>query len=134
MAMIYCIILHRKSFYLNIISDKCTITSIYPPTRTHGVITHETTLRMVSSSCTAKWVFNTCSGVLRKYVIIFWDITPCSPLKVNRLFGGTYRLHLHGRKISRVRNHLATCFHNGFLLGLFLDHEDGGEMFLRNVS
>jgi hypothetical protein len=20
---------------------------------------------------------------------IFWDITPCSPLKVNRLFGGT---------------------------------------------
>jgi hypothetical protein len=29
---------------------------------------------------------------------IFWDITPCSPLKVNRRFEGTYRLHLHGRK------------------------------------
>jgi hypothetical protein len=29
---------------------------------------------------------------------IFWDITPCSPLSVNRRFGGTYRLHLHGRK------------------------------------
>jgi hypothetical protein len=27
---------------------------------------------------------------------IFWDITPCSPLKVNRRFGGTYRLHLQG--------------------------------------
>jgi hypothetical protein len=25
---------------------------------------------------------------------VFWDITPCSPLKVNRNFGGTYRLHL----------------------------------------
>jgi hypothetical protein len=25
---------------------------------------------------------------------IFWDITPCSPLQVNRHFGGTYRLHL----------------------------------------
>jgi hypothetical protein len=25
---------------------------------------------------------------------IFWDITPCSPLSDNRLFGGTYRLHL----------------------------------------
>jgi hypothetical protein len=25
---------------------------------------------------------------------IFWDITPCSPLKVNRRFGGTYHLHL----------------------------------------
>jgi hypothetical protein len=27
---------------------------------------------------------------------IFWDITPCTPLKVNRRFGGTYRLHLQG--------------------------------------
>jgi hypothetical protein len=25
---------------------------------------------------------------------IFWDITPCSPLKVNRRFGGWCRLHL----------------------------------------
>jgi hypothetical protein len=24
---------------------------------------------------------------------IFWDITPCSPLKANRRFGGTYCLH-----------------------------------------
>jgi hypothetical protein len=24
-----------------------------------------------------------------------WDITPCNPLNVNRLFGGTCRLHLH---------------------------------------
>jgi hypothetical protein len=30
-------------------------------------------------------------------------ITPCSALKVHR-FGGTYRLHLRGRKISRARN------------------------------
>jgi hypothetical protein len=28
--------------------------------------------------------------------IIFWDITPCSPLSVNRCFRGTYRLHLQG--------------------------------------
>jgi hypothetical protein len=28
----------------------------------------------------------------------FWDITPCSPLKVNRRFGGIYRLHFQGRK------------------------------------
>jgi hypothetical protein len=25
---------------------------------------------------------------------IFWDIATCSPLKLNRRFGGTYRLHL----------------------------------------
>jgi hypothetical protein len=28
--------------------------------------------------------------------MIFRDITPCSPLKVNRCVGGTYRLHLQG--------------------------------------
>jgi hypothetical protein len=35
---------------------------------------------------------------------IFWDITPCSPLKVNRPFGVTYCLHLQGRRISWARN------------------------------
>jgi hypothetical protein len=29
---------------------------------------------------------------------IFWDITPCSWLSVNRCFGGIYRLHLQGGK------------------------------------
>jgi hypothetical protein len=50
---------------------------------------------------------------------IFWDITPCSPLKVNRRFGGTSRLHLQGRKTCQVRT----------------QHEAGGNcyMFLRNV-
>jgi hypothetical protein len=35
---------------------------------------------------------------------IFWDITPYSPLKLNWRFGGTYYLHLQGRRISRARN------------------------------
>jgi hypothetical protein len=35
---------------------------------------------------------------------IFLDITSCSPLKVNQCFGGTYCLHLRGRKISRARD------------------------------
>jgi hypothetical protein len=30
-------------------------------------------------------------NLLIKKSTIFWDITPCSPLKVNRRFGGTYR-------------------------------------------
>jgi hypothetical protein len=32
---------------------------------------------------------------------IVWDITPCSPLKVNRLFGGTHHFHLKDRKIRQ---------------------------------
>jgi hypothetical protein len=59
--------------------------------------------------------------------IIFWNITPCSALSFNRRFGGIYRLHLQNRIIL-----LATYFHTGLLLSLFLDPEDGGDMFLRN--
>jgi hypothetical protein len=61
-------------------------------------------------------------------------------LKVSQRFGGTFRRHIHGRRISRARNQqsraalLTTCFHAGFLLGLFFDHEYGGEMFLQNVG
>jgi hypothetical protein len=54
---------------------------------------------------------------MRSLVYIFWDITPCSPLRVNRRFGGSpYYL-----------------FHVDFLVGLFFDPKDRGNMFLRNV-
>jgi hypothetical protein len=36
--------------------------------------------------------------------VVFWNITPCSPLKVNRCFGGTCRLYLKGRRISPAGN------------------------------
>jgi hypothetical protein len=35
---------------------------------------------------------------------------------------------------TRVKALLTTCFYAGFLLGLFFDPEDGGDMFLRNVG
>jgi hypothetical protein len=35
---------------------------------------------------------------------ILYDITPCSPLKINRRFGGTYHLHFQSRRISQARN------------------------------
>jgi hypothetical protein len=35
---------------------------------------------------------------------IFWDITPCSPPKVNWRFGGTCGLHLQSRRIKQARN------------------------------
>jgi hypothetical protein len=43
---------------------------------------------------------------------VFWDMAPCTSC-VNRRFGGTYRLHLQGRKIpergSRVSRWLQTA-------------------------
>jgi hypothetical protein len=91
----------------------------------------------------------------------FWDITPCSLLKVYRRFGAIYHFHIHGRKISRERKPVwkqvacsraigvskfrivqetgADCsafhlLHAGSFLSLFFDPEDGGDMFLRNVG
>jgi hypothetical protein len=42
------------------------------------------------------------SGGYEEYYLL--GKTPCSPLKVNRRFGGIYRLHFHCLKISRARN------------------------------
>jgi hypothetical protein len=63
---------------------------------------------------------------------IFWDITPCSLLKVNRGFGGTYRHHLQGRRISLARNQRERRWQAE--LCLFFDPEDRGDMFLRNFD
>jgi hypothetical protein len=92
-----------------------------------------------------KWKFPSTQLQYRMKSSTFWDITPCSPLKVNSLFGGTCQLHLQDRRLSEARNPrenrwlrsaalLATCFHFGFLFGLFFDPEDGGDMFLRYVG
>jgi hypothetical protein len=91
---------------------------------------------------------------------IFRDITPYSPLKVNRRFGGTYRFHLHGRRISRARNQracrlLSRCLFYQLIIRswrwrryvppkrpvctlvscwtYFFYPEDGGDVFLRNA-
>jgi hypothetical protein len=73
--------------------------------------------------------------------IIFWDMIPCSPFSFNRRFGGTYRLHLQGRrnKFSKPASKgllnlfLATRLLAGFLI-YFFDPENGGDMFLRNIG
>jgi hypothetical protein len=49
---------------------------------------------------------------------IFGDIKPCSLLELNRRFGETCRL----------------CLPPAFLLCLFFDPEDGGDMFLLNFG
>jgi hypothetical protein len=49
---------------------------------------------------------------------MFEDITTYNPLQINRRFGGTCRLHIPA----------------GFLLGLFFDSEDGGDISLEKIS
>jgi hypothetical protein len=67
--------------------------------------------------------------VLRALVtqnVVFWNITPCWPLKVSRRFGGTFRLHFQAL--------LDSSFYAGFSLGVFFNPEYEGDMFLRKVD
>jgi hypothetical protein len=49
---------------------------------------------------------------------IFWDITLCSPLKVNRSSGGTCRLHLQGLGTIHSRN-LYRAYNKNSLIVVF---------------
>jgi hypothetical protein len=50
----------------------------------------------------------------------FWDITACTPLKVNRRSRGTYAsIFMVEERESRYHAELSARFHAGFLLGLF---------------
>jgi hypothetical protein len=60
------------------------------------------------------------SYFLKCYVV--WDLTPYTPLKIKRLFGGICRLHVQGRTISQGRNQHETG------LATFLDHKSGFEV------
>jgi hypothetical protein len=52
---------------------------------------------------------------------IFWDITPCSLLSVNRRFGETSRLNLHSRKISWARNQCESRWQEAYFLTLKME-------------
>jgi hypothetical protein len=62
---------------------------------------------------------------------MFWDITPCNPLEINRRFGGTF-LHLQGRRMSQARNYPSGFTQISCLL--FSDLEDGDDIFPRIVG
>jgi hypothetical protein len=56
--------------------------------------------------------------------IFFWDMTPCSALSGTRRFGGTYRLHLQGRRIVQQSSEQASG----------KDPEDGGDTFFQIIN
>jgi hypothetical protein len=51
---------------------------------------------------------------------VIWDKTPCSPLKVNRRFGGTCRLHFQDRRLTQVWNQLCLPPDSRWFLGWLL--------------
>jgi hypothetical protein len=55
--------------------------------------------------CNKKIRFEVPTAVVMKSTT-FWDIKPCSPLKVNRRFGGTNSLQFQVEKKSLARNQL----------------------------
>jgi hypothetical protein len=53
------------------------------------------------------------------------------------VFGGTCRLNILGLIIRQAgRKHSSACYplHVGFLFGIFLEPEDGGDTFFRNAG
>jgi hypothetical protein len=50
--------------------------------------------------------------------IIFWGMMPCSLLSMKRRFGGTYRLHLQGRRHNFSKNQEASRWQEFCLLVL----------------
>jgi hypothetical protein len=61
------------------------------------------------------------------YNSIFWDITPCSPLKFNRYFRGIFYLHLQVRRKTQARIQREAGSKQ-------IEPEDGGDMSLLNVG
>jgi hypothetical protein len=57
-------------------------------------------------------------GLLKS--IIFWDMTSCSPVSVNRRFGGTYRLHFRVEEISSPRNQVEELISSGWRWRLYV--------------
>jgi hypothetical protein len=59
-------------------------------------------------------------------ISVLWDVRLCSPIKINRCFGGICRL--------RLQSSACYMLYAGYLLGLLFNVEDIEEIFLRNVG
>jgi hypothetical protein len=95
--------------YLPILARRQLGKKVTAAANTHATIEEIWTRRFLYDPCCVKesrWLVppRTSCYLRVMYLYIFWDIPPCSHLKVNRRFGGTCWLHLPGRRISQARN------------------------------
>jgi hypothetical protein len=65
---------------------------------------------------------------------IFWDITMYNPLKVNQCLeeyvASIFKVEEQTTKRTGMKQAASYPLHSGFLLSLFFDPKDGGNMFL----
>jgi hypothetical protein len=71
---------------------------------------------------------------LEEFYLLGYNVV--KPVEGQPTFRRNMPLNLHGRRISKARNQreAGSKQSSGFLLGLFSDPEDGGDIFLRNVG
>jgi hypothetical protein len=79
------------------------------------------------------WLFRGCKLLYLLTSAIFWDITPCSPLKTNRYFGGTSRFDLQVRRKNQARNQHEAGNKQSSLHRSLFNPEEGGDMFFWSV-
>jgi hypothetical protein len=76
--------------------------------------------------------------VLTAVVMKSSSFSSYTPVEVNRLFGGTVRFHLQGRRVSQARKQYeavsACCLSRANLSGLLFNTEDGGDIFFGNIG
>jgi hypothetical protein len=65
---------------------------------------------------------------------ILWCITSNVQMKLNRCFDGTYRLHFQGPRLRQIRRQHKRGNIAAFLLGLFFDSKDAGDMSRRPLT
>lgn len=96
---------------------------------------------MLRSFCTASGISSFClnNALGRcKHIQTRTVVKSCSSVEVHRILGGSYGLHLLGPKQERnqlfVTGSSCCLLITGFLLGLLINHEDGGGKLLLNVG
>jgi hypothetical protein len=97
---IFWILLRQASLFINSfissVQIRCGVPLLWCPTGPHSSASH-----VMCNLLFKEYVLS--ASVLKSSV--FWKITTCSPLEVNRRFGGACRLHLQGRTIIHERHH-----------------------------
>jgi hypothetical protein len=89
-------------------------------TTLHGVTSHRILIFIAAAVMTRTSFQPICFLRIKNAILLL--VTPC----ISEGFGGTYRLHIQVRRVSKVRKQQKQAY--------FFNPEDEGNVFLRNVG